>query len=59
MYQRMVRRVEIEVTFHHKRNRKRSLQFMDLIEAFPIRDFRLIWQLPNCQIVIFVDACEI
>ena len=27
------------------------------IEFFPIRDFRLIWQLPDCKIIIFVNFC--
>ena len=27
------------------------------LEFFLIRDFRIIWQLPNCKIVISVDVC--
>ena len=32
----------------------RSFQYTN--GTFPIRYFRLIWQLPNCKIVIFVDV---
>ena len=26
------------------------------LEFFPTRDFRQVWQLPNCKIIMFVDV---